>query len=92
MDDIENGPTHQMVVRIAAQLMVLYDDAASDDRREAAQAYAMALNVLRNETKGVTISFDGPPPILRGIPTIDFPEDLKGRLPQTHRPTEEESE
>ncbi len=81
-----------MLVRIAAQLMVLYDDAVSDDRREAAEAYAMALNVLRDETEGVTISFDGPPPILRGIPTIDFPERLNEQLPPSHRPTEEESE
>jgi len=90
MSDASNGPTRQMLVRIVAQLMVLYDDAVSSDRREAAQAYAMALNVVRNETKGVTISFDGPPPTLRGIPTIRMPERLADRLAPKHRPSQDD--
>lgn len=77
-----------MLVRIAAQLMVLYDDAMSNDRGEAARAYAMALNILRNETEGVPISFDGPPPTLRGIPTVDLPERLNERLAPTYRPSQ----
>ncbi len=81
-----------MFVRIAAQLMVLYDDAMSNDRREAAQAYAMALNVLRNETEGIPISFDGPPPTLRGIPTVDFPEQLEEQLAPQYRPARENTE
>lgn len=75
-----------MLTRIAAQLMILYDDAMSDDRKEAAEAYAMALNVVRDETPGVKITFDGPPPTLRGIPTKDFPEDLVERLAPRQRP------
>jgi hypothetical protein len=81
-----------MLVRIAAQLMILYDDAMSNDRKEAAQAYAMALNVVRNETEGVKITFDGPPPTLRGIPTIDFPERLEERLAPHHRPAQTEAD
>jgi hypothetical protein len=87
MTDAPDGPTRQMLVRIVAQLMVLYDDAVSNDRREAAKAYTMALNVVRNETEGVTISFDGPPPTLRGIPTVEFPDPLKERLAPQHRPS-----
>jgi len=90
MTNFSDGPTRQMLVRIAAQLMVLYDDAVAEGRREAAEAYAIALNVLRNETEGVTISFDGPPPTLRGIPTIDFPDRLEERLAPKHRPSETE--
>jgi hypothetical protein len=78
-----------MLVRIAAQLMILYDDAMTNDRKEAAQAYAMALNVVRNETDGVRITFDGPPPTLRGIPTKEFPERLEKRLAPPHRPAED---
>lgn len=86
MTDDPDGPTRRMMTRIAAQLMVLYDDAMSDDRKEAAEAYAMALNVVRDETPGVKIIFDGPPPTLRGIPTKDFPEDLAERLAPQQRP------
>jgi hypothetical protein len=81
-----NAPTREMLGSIAAQLMILYDDAVSDDRTEAAEAYAMALNVVRNETDGVAISFDGPPPTLRTVPRRSFPEDLAGRLSPAHRP------
>lgn len=81
-----------MLTRIAAQLMVLYDDAMSDDRKEAAEAYAMALNVVRDETPGVKIAFDGPPPTLRGIPTKDFPEDLAERLAPQQRPVHGDTE
>lgn len=92
MSDASNGPTRQMLVRIVAQLMVLYDDAISSDQGEAAKAYAMALNVVRDETEGVTISFDGPPPTLRGIPTVDFPEQLEDRLAPQHRPSIEDAD
>ena len=90
MSDEPDGPSRQMLTRIAAQLMILYDDAMSDDRKEAAEAYAMALNVVRNETPGVKITFDGPPPTLRGIPTKDFPEDLAKRLAPHLRPAGDE--
>lgn len=79
-------PSREMLGSIAAQLMILYDDAMADDRREAAEAYAMALNIVRNETKGVKIFFDGPPPTLRTVPRKSFPEDLEGRLAPMHRP------
>lgn len=75
-----------MVTSIAAQLMILYDQAMSEKNPEAARAYALALNLLRRETKGVKISFDGPPPTLRRIPTVHFPEDLADRLPPKYRP------
>ncbi len=87
-----NDPTRQMLTRIAAQLMVLYDEAMSDDRKEAAEAYAMALNVVRDETPGVKITFDGPPPTLRGIPTKDFPEDLVERLASKQQPIRSDTE
>lgn len=92
MPDDSNGPTRSMLVRIAAQLMILYDDAMTNDRKEAAEAYAMALNVVRNETDGVKITFDGPPPTLRGIPTIDFPERLEERLAPNHRPAQADAD
>jgi len=79
-------PTREMLGSIAAQLMVLYDDAVAEDRPEAAEAYAMAVNVVRNETKGVKIFFDGPPPTLRTVPRQAFPEDLTDRLAPMHRP------
>lgn len=91
MSDDTNAPTREMVVRIAAQLMILYDDAVSEDRKEAAEAYAMALNVVRSETEGVPISFNGPPPTLRGIPTREFPEDLAQRLAPPHRPVQDDA-
>lgn len=84
----EQQPTREMLGSIAAQLMILYDDAMTDDRREAADAYAMALNVVRNETDGVKIFFDGPPPTLRTVPRKSFPEDLEGRLAPMHRPSQ----
>jgi hypothetical protein len=92
MPDDSDGPTRPMLTRIAAQLMILYDDAMSNDRKEAAGAYARALNVVRNETPGVTISFDGPPPTLRGIPTKDFPEDLAKQLAPHLQPVRNETE
>ncbi len=82
----ENEPTREMLGSIAAQLMILYDDAMGEGRKEAAEAYAMALNVVRNETEGVKIFFDGPPPTLRTVPRKSFPEDLEGRLAPMHRP------
>jgi hypothetical protein len=75
-----------MLIRIAAQLMILYDDASSEGETEAAEAYAMALNVVRNETPGVKITFDGPPPTLRGIPTRGGPEERAGRRGPPQRP------
>jgi hypothetical protein len=89
-DDTDDSP-REMMVRIAAQLMILYDDAMSTDRKEAARAYAMALNVVRNESEGVTISFNGPPPTLRGIPERDFPDELAQRLAPPHRPRSDSS-
>jgi len=86
MSDDSTGPDRDMLIRIAAQLMILYDDAMSNDRKAAAEAYAMALNVVRNETDGVRISFEGPPPTLRGIPTKEFPEQLEKRLLPRYRP------
>ncbi|WP_146110128.1 hypothetical protein [Salinibacter sp. 10B] len=79
-------PTREMLGSIAAQLMILYDNAMADGQTEAAEAYAMALNVVRNETNGVKIFFDGPPPTLRTVPRKSFPEDLEGRLAPMHRP------
>jgi len=79
--------TSQMLGSIAAQLMILYDDAVTDDRTEAAEAYAMALNVLRNESDGVEIVLDGPPPTVRTVPRKTFPEDLAERLAPIHRPS-----
>jgi hypothetical protein len=87
-----NEPTREMLGSIAAQLMILYDDAAADGRSAAAEAYAMALNVVRNETEGVKIFFDGPPPTLRTVPRKSFPEDLEGRLAPMHRPGGTETE
>lgn len=78
--------TEDMMTSIAAQLMILYDDAMNKREKDAAKAYAMAINVVRNQTKGVKISFNGPPPTLRSIPRISFPEDLKSRLSPKHRP------
>ena len=75
-----------MLGSIAAQLMILYDDAMARGEEEAAEAYAMALNVVRNETDGVKIFFDGPPPTLRTVPRKTFPEDLESRLAPVHRP------
>jgi hypothetical protein len=92
MSDESATPTREMMVRIAAQLMILYDDAMSNGRKEAAEAYAMALNVVRSETEGVTISFNGPPPTLRGIPTKEFPDELAQRLAPQHRPVQEETD
>jgi len=83
---VEKEPTREMLGSIAAQLMILYDDAASKKEKEKADAYAMALNVVRNETEGVKIFFDGPPPTLRTVPRKAFPEDLAGRLAPMHRP------
>lgn len=83
-------PTRDMLGSIAAQLMILYDDAMSDDREEAAEAYAMALNVVRNETEGVKIFFDGPPPTVRTVPRTEFPKELTTRLAPKHRPDREE--
>lgn len=84
----ETEPTREMLGSIAAQLMILYDDAMADDRTEAADAYAMALNVVRNETGNVKIFFDGPPPTLRTVPRKSFPDDLEGRLAPMHRPSQ----
>ncbi len=84
----QREPTREMLGSIAAQLMILYDDAMADGRTEAADAYAMALNVVRNETDGVKIFFDGPPPTLRTVPRKAFPEDLEGRLAPMHRPSQ----
>lgn len=81
------APTREMVVRIAAQLMVLYDDAKQNKNAKAARAFAQALTVLRNETKGVKIRFDGPPPTLRRIPPTPFPEELCKRLAPSFRPS-----
>lgn len=92
MSDSSAPPSREMIVRIAAQLMILYDDAMSEGRKEAAEAYAMALNVVRSETDGVTISFNGPPPTLRGIPTKAFPDDLAERLAPPHRPIDWDGE
>jgi len=86
MDDSDNS-TPRMLGSIAAQLMILYDDAVTDDRPEAAEAYAMALNVVRNESEGVEIVFDGPPPTVRTVPRKTFPEDLAERLAPVHRPS-----
>lgn len=86
MTDEPDAPTREMLGSIAAQLMVLYDNAMADGQKEAAEAYAMALNVVRNETKGVKIFFDGPPPTLRTVPRKSFPEDLASRLAPMHRP------
>lgn len=83
-------PSSDMITSIAAQLMILYDHAMSEKNTEAAKAYALALNLLRRETKGIKISFDGPPPTLRRIPQVYFPEDLVDRLPPKHRPDETE--
>jgi hypothetical protein len=85
MDD-ETSPTSEMLGRIAAQLMVLYDDAMTRGRSDAAEAYAMALNVVRAESRDVQIRFGGPPPTLRTVPRKSFPEELEGRLSPMHRP------
>lgn len=79
-------PTRDMVCSIAAQLMILYDEAMKEKNTEAAEAYARSLNIVRNETPGVRILFDGPPPTLRQIPRIGFPDDLARRLSPKHRP------
>jgi len=82
--------TSDMVTSVAAQLMILYDHAMAEKNTEAAEAYALALNLLRRETKGIKISFDGPPPTLRRIPQAYFPEELADRLPPKHRPEQTE--
>ena len=87
----EREPTCEMLGSIAAQLMILYDDAMANDRPEAAEAYAMALNVVRNETNGVKIFFGGPPPTLRTVPRTSFPERLEERLAPLHRPSKEDA-
>jgi hypothetical protein len=79
-------PTREMLSSIAAQLMILYDEAMKEQRPDVAEAYARALNVVRNETPGVRITFDGPPPTLRQIPRIGFPDELVSRLAPPHRP------
>lgn len=79
-------PTRDMITSIAAQLMILYDDAMSKKNKDAARAYATAINVVRNQTKGVKITFNGPPPTLRSIPRISFPKELESRLSPKHRP------
>jgi hypothetical protein len=81
-----DDPTSTMLSRIAAQLMVLYDEAMNEKNREAAEAYARALNILRTETGDVRITFDGPPPILRKVPKIPFPDEHRHRLSPKHRP------
>jgi hypothetical protein len=81
-----DDPTPTMLSRIAAQLMVLYDEAMNEKNREAAEAYARALNILRTETREVRITFDGPPPILRKVPKIPFPDKHRHRLSSKHRP------
>jgi len=78
--------TSDMITSVAAQIMILYDHAMTEKNTEAAHAYALALNLLRRETRGIKISFDGPPPTLRRIPEAYFPEDLAERLPPKHRP------
>jgi hypothetical protein len=80
-------PSPEMLSRIAAQLMVLYDEAMNEKNREAARAYARALNVLRTESREVRISFDGPPPILRKVPKLPFPAEHAHRLSPKHRPS-----
>jgi len=82
-----DDPTPEMLGRIAAQLMILYDDAVTDGRSEAAEAYAMAINVVRDETEDVEIVFGGPPPTLRTVPRTSFPDDLAERLAPMHRPS-----
>lgn len=77
---------------MAAQLMVLYDEAKQEHRTEAAHAYAVALNVLRNETKGVRVTWNGPPPILRTVPRLKLPAVLGERLPATYRPSPDQLE
>ena len=84
----ETTPTTDMITRIAAQLMVLYDEAINADNPDAAEAYARALNVVRTETNGVRITFDGPSPILRKVPRVPFPEEYVDRLSPAHRPSE----
>jgi hypothetical protein len=83
-------PTREMLSSIAAQLMILYDEAMKERRPDVAEAYARALNVVRNETPGVRITFDGPPPTLRQIPRVTFPENLVHRLAPPHRPRQED--
>ena len=83
-----DDPTPTMLSRIAAQLMVLYDEAMNEKNREAAEAYARALNILRTETRDVRITFDGPPPILRKVPKIPFPDEHCHRLSPNHRPAD----
>ncbi|PEN14954.1 hypothetical protein CRI94_01285 [Longibacter salinarum] len=63
----------------------------SDQRPDVAEAYARALNVVRNETPGVRIKFDGPPPTLRQIPRVGFPDELVSRLAPPHRPEKSSS-
>lgn len=75
-----------MIGSIAAQLMILYDEAMKNKEPDAARAYALAINIVRNETEGVEIRFDGPPPTLRKIPRLGFPDGLVKRLSPKHRP------
>jgi hypothetical protein len=79
-------PVPEMLARIAAQLLVLYDEALNADREEEARAYAQAFNVLRDETRGVRITFGGPPPVLRKVPRLPPPPSLVRRLPPHLRP------
>ncbi len=76
-----------MIARVAAQLLVLYDEAIEADYPEAAKAFALAFNLVRNETRGVKVSFGGPPPVLRQVPRMDFPDALAERLPPHLRPS-----
>lgn len=87
----EKTPPRDALASMAAQLMVLYDDAMANGRSEAAEAYAMALNIVRNESGSIPIRFGGPPPILRTVPRKSFPEELEGRLSPMHRPNGRES-
>jgi len=79
-------PTCEMLSTVAAQLMILFDEAMKAGDRDVAEAYARALNIVRNETDGVRITFDGPPPTLRPVPRVGFPESLAKRLAPSHRP------
>jgi hypothetical protein len=79
-------PTRDMLASIAAQLMILYDEAMKRGDQDVAEAYARSLNIVRNETPGVRISFGGPPPTLRQIPRVAFPQTLFKRLAPKHRP------
>lgn len=83
---VSEEPTREMLSTVAAQLMILFDEAMKEGDRDVAEAYARALNIVRNETAGVRITFDGPPPTLRQIPRVSFPASLVKRLAPKHRP------